>query len=133
MCDFWRCLKRKTAVMPRKAGHPVFRSVKRIHYRHGILGRPVRPGDDSEIYAENYSAACNTRPGFFGAIQNAAGRSNRKFAPTLGAARHSASAPTTPTTVTISEIVPMSWINPARSSRARGAAIGGEHPEGGRV
>ena len=60
--------------------------------------------------AKVYSAACSVARGFFGAIQNAAGRSNRKLAPTASASRHSASAPTTPTMVTISEIVPMSWI-----------------------
>ena len=72
----------------------------------------------------SYSAACNAGRAFFGAIQNAAGRSNRKLAPTASAPRQIASAPSTPTMVTISEIVPMSWIGPARSSSVRVAAIG---------
>ena len=50
--------------------------------------------------------------GFFGAIQNASGRSNRKFARAASAAPPDRSAPTTPTMVTISETVPMSWISP---------------------
>ena len=49
-----------------------------------------------------------TIAGVFGAIQNALGRSNRKLAPALSAIRQIASAPTTPATVTIREIVPMS-------------------------
>jgi hypothetical protein len=71
-----------------------------------------------------YSAACNFGRGCFGAIQNAAGRSNRNVAPALSAIRHSASAPTTPAMVTISPIVPTSWNGPARYNSVRVAAIG---------
>ena len=60
---------------------------------------------------------------FFGAIQNASGRSNRKLACSASASRQIASAPTTPATVTISETVPMSR-SPLRSSSVRVAAIG---------
>src|SRR5262249_30857739 len=73
---------------------------------------------------ETYSAACNTAPGFFGAIQNASGRSNRKLACTASAARQISSAPATPATVTISETVPISAITPVFSSSVRVAAIG---------
>ncbi len=55
-----------------------------------------------------YSAACNVVRCFFGAIQNAAGRSNRKVAPDPIAISQITSAPTTPAMVTISEMVPMS-------------------------
>ena len=71
-----------------------------------------------------YSAGCSAACGFFGAIQNAAGRSNRKLAPAVSAIRQIASAPSTPTMVTTSEIVPMSWMMPVRSSSVRVAAIG---------
>ena len=62
--------------------------------------------------------------GFLGAIQNAAGRSNRKFAQVPRDIHQIASAPKMPAMVTISEIVPMSWINPNFSSSVRVAAIG---------
>jgi len=39
----------------------------------------VKPGDDAML-AASYSAACIATRGRFGAIQNAAGRSKRKFA-----------------------------------------------------
>ena len=68
----------------------------------------------------SYSAACSAGRTFFGAIQNAAGRSNRKLAPTASAPRQIASAPNTPTMVTISETVPMSWMMPVlQQQRAR--------------
>ncbi len=71
-----------------------------------------------------YSAGCSVGRAFFGAIQNAAGRSNRKSARSASAARQIAIAPTTPTTVTISEMVPISTIHPSRKNSVRVAAIG---------
>src|SRR5947209_19363471 len=70
------------------------------------------------------SAACNTVEAFFGAIQKASGRSNRKFARTASAALQIKSAPATPATVTTSEIAPMSGIRPAFKSSVRVEAIG---------
>ena len=72
------------------------------------MGRPVSRAMTTGC---SYSAACSAGRGFFGAIQNAAGRSNRKLAPAVSAIRQIASAPSTPAMVTISEIVPMSWID----------------------
>ena len=72
----------------------------------------------------SYSAACSVAFGFFGAIQNAAGRSNRKLAPAASATHQIKSAPTTPTMVTISETEPTSWASPVCSSRVRVVAIG---------
>ena len=71
-----------------------------------------------------YSAGCNTGAGFFGAIQKASGRSNRKLARSISASRQITTAPATPATVTISEIAPMSAITPVFSSSVRVIAIG---------
>src|SRR5665213_1519094 len=73
---------------------------------------------------EHYSAGCNALPAFFGAIQNAGGRSNRKFAPALSAIHQIASAPATPTIVTTSETAPILWIRPVFSNSVRVVAIG---------
>src|SRR5216683_100581 len=112
-------------VRPRQqTGHMI--ASDRIHTNKLLQpgGRPhmgpcFRRDDD-----EDYSAACNTVAAFVGAIQNAFGRSNRKFAPTASAAFQIRSAPTTPTMVTINEIVPMSGTMPVLSSSVRVAAIG---------
>ena len=88
----------------------------------GILGEPHtqlrRPGAATGY--DNYSAACSAGSAFFGAIQNASGRSNRKLACSASASRQIASAPATPTMVTISEIVPMSRDQPAAQQQRPG-------------
>src|SRR5262249_54211248 len=71
-----------------------------------------------------YSAACSAGAVFLGAIQNASGRSNRKFARKARAAHQIKSAPATPAMVTSSETTPMSWMIPVLSSNVRVEAIG---------
>src|SRR5215207_10624104 len=71
-----------------------------------------------------YSAGCNAGRAFFGAIQKASGRSNRKSARSASASRQITIAPATPATVTIREIVPISVIRPVFSSSVRVTAIG---------
>src|SRR5579872_5881231 len=79
----------------------------------GIFGRNGTPfrarrAPDFLPSGFDYSAACNAAVGFLGAIQNASGLSNRKFAPNLKARRQMASAPKRATIVTTNDIAPTS-------------------------
>ena len=85
------------------------------------MGPGLRRDDDVEA---GLLRRLQHRPAFFGAIQNASGRSNRKLPPRRRAICQIASEPITPTMVTISDTAPMSGMMPVRNSSVRVAAIG---------
>jgi hypothetical protein len=72
----------------------------------------------------DHSASCSAGVCFFGAIQKALGRSNRKLARTTSGRRQIRSEPATPTIVTISDTAPMSGTMPVYRSNVRVEAIG---------
>src|SRR4051812_36256928 len=104
---------------PAKAGIQYATAYPYTTAASGLLD-PRLPG----MTAEYHSAACNRGPVFFGAIQNASGRSNRKLPPRRSAICQIASEPITPAMVTINDTAPMSGMMPVRKSSVRVAAIG---------
>src|SRR6266550_3039100 len=83
-----------------------------------------RPGSSTGMTdRQGYSAGCRAAR-LRGAIQNLCGRSNRKRSAVPRTTQNNASAPTTPTSVTMVDMVPTSAIQPVFTSTARLAAIG---------